>query len=48
MSDDIEQIIFRQELTHLHGDYELCKDANVKKRILEDIELLNEAIELLS
>jgi hypothetical protein len=27
--------------------YERCKDASVKKRIFEDIELLKEAIELL-
>jgi hypothetical protein len=31
MSNVIEKIIFRQELTRLNGDYERCKDARVKK-----------------
>ncbi|WP_159434233.1 hypothetical protein [Domibacillus mangrovi] len=48
MSEDKERLIFEQELIRLYGDCERCKDSEIKEEIFEDINILKEAIELLS
>lgn len=48
MSENIERLIFSQELTRLYGDCERCKDSRIEEEIMKDINILNEAIKLLS
>ena len=48
MSNDEGRLVFIQELTRLYGDYERCKDIRIKEEIFKDIQILKEAIELLS
>lgn len=48
MSDDKERFIFRRELTRLYDDCKRCEEIRIREEIFKDINLLKEAIELLS
>jgi hypothetical protein len=45
---DKERPIFKQEFTRLYGECERCEGPKIKKEIVKDIILLEEAVQLLS
>ncbi|MBT2642341.1 hypothetical protein J7I80_08895 [Bacillus sp. ISL-41] len=45
MINNYEYRIFYEELRRLHKEYQRCDDANIKKSIIMDIKLIENALE---
>ncbi|WP_155890296.1 hypothetical protein [Peribacillus kribbensis] len=45
MKDNKEYSLFLKELNRLFNDYKKCKDKHIRNEILQDIQLIGEAID---